>query len=302
MIRFLCKVAAQRLLGTLPGGGAAYAWAQRNLTRSFALTEETLADQEARPRLILDLLREAAPTVAVRALTPHLDLGAGWLPMIPLGLHQHGLRGQWLVDVRKQLRPEPAIAAARWLDARRGNLPALDPPREASRDGLARWLAERDIHDIAPAVPPYDLPSGGFGLVTCWQVLQYPPAPAVLAIHAEAARLLRPGGFYVAEIWLDDQYAVADPSLPRFHFLRYGHRSWARWFDNRFTPMNRLRPSDHAKLLEGLPFERLLWCVEGGGSAELAELARCPPHSDFAAYAREDLAATRLTFVMRRNG
>ncbi|MGE4218228.1 MAG: class I SAM-dependent methyltransferase [Alphaproteobacteria bacterium] len=302
MIRFLSKVAAQRLLGVLPGGETAYIWAQYNLTRSFALTGQRLANHEIRSRWILDILRNAAPDTEIAAFSPHLDIGAGWLPMIPLVLRQRGLRGQWLVDLRKQIRPKPAIAAARCLDARRGSLPPLDPPDQATWPAFAQWFDALDIHDIAPAVPPYDLPGGGFGLVTCWGVLQYPSTEAVQQIHAEAVRLLRPGGLYIANLRLDDQYAIADPALPRFHFLRFSHRNWNRWFDNAFTPMNRLRPSDHARLLEGLPFERLLWQVEGGGPAEQAELARCPPHRDFAAYAPEDLSATRLTFVLRRTG
>lgn len=302
MIRFLCKVAAQRLLGAAPGGSAVYAWAQRNVTRSFALTEETLADQETRPHLIASMLREACPEVDIPALAPHLDIGTGWLPMIPLGLRQQGLRGQWLVDVRSQLRPDPAIAAVRRLNARRGTLPALATPADSSWPAFRQWLRDLDIHDIAPATPPYELPTGGFGLVTCWQVLQYPPVAAVRAMHREAARLLRPGGLYAAEIWLDDQYASSDPALSRFNFLRYSHRNWARWFDNPMTPLNRLRLSDHATLIEDLPFDRLVWRAEGGGAAELAELDRCPIHRDFAAYSPEDLATTRLTFVLRRRG
>lgn len=300
MIRFAAKIALQHVLGTVPGGRAVYAWGQRRLIGSVAPTDEMLRDQEDRARLVLELLREASPGLAMADHGPHLDIGAGWIPMIPLALRQRGLHGQWLVDIQRALRPGPVFAAARWLDTRRGCLPPLSPPGRESPQALSAWLDDLGIRYAAPAHAPYDLADGSLGLVTCWQVLQYPDADALRAIHLEAARLLRPGGLYVAALRLDDQYATGDPSLPRFHFLRYGRTTWARWFDNRFTPLNRLRPSDHAGLLDGLPFERMAWRITGGGPAEIAELERQPPHADFAGYAPADLAATGLLFVLRR--
>lgn len=300
MIRFAAKVAAQRALGALPGGHSLYDWAQRRVTRSVAPTEETLRDREKQALHVLALLQEARPDLTPSAHGPHLDIGTGWIPMMPLVLHQHGLRDQWLADIRRALRPAAAFAAARWLDARRGALPPLSPPEPAADEALSAWLAQLHMRYVAPAYPPYDIADGSLGLITCWQVLQYPDAEAVRAIHVEAARLLRRGGLYIAALRLDDQYATGDPYLPRFHFLRYSRAVWARWFDNSFTPLNRLRPSEHGRLLDGLPFERLVWRVEGGGQAELAELARQPPHRDFTSYAPADLAATDLLFMLRR--
>jgi len=300
MIRFVAKIAAQRVLGAMPGGRALYDWAQRRVTRSVAPTDETLRDREKQARLVLALLQEARPDLTPSDHGPHLDIGAGWLPMMPLVLHQHGLRGQWLADIQRALLPAAAFAVGRWLDLRRGELPPLSPPDRGADEALSVWFDRLGMRYMAPAFPPYDLAAGSLGLITCWQVLQYPDAEAVRAIHIEAARLLRPGGLFIGALRLDDQYALADPSLPRFHFLRYGRTTWARWFDNPFTPMNRLRPSEHARLLDGLPFERLVWRVQGGGEAELTELARQPPHRDFAGYAPADLAATGLLFVLRR--
>lgn len=300
MIRFLTKIAAQRALAALPGGHRLYDWLQRRVTRSVVPNDDTIRDGSRRARRVLDLLRKACPDMAPSLLGPHLDIGAGWIPMIPLALHQHGLRNQVLVDIQRALRPAAVFASARWLDERRGALPPLSPPDAESEEALSDWLAQRAIRYVAPVYPPYDIADGSLGLITCWQVLQYPNAEAVRAIHAEAARLLRPGGLYIAALHLDDQYAIGDRKLPRFHFLRYGRATWARWFENPFTPLNRLRPSDHERLLHGLPLERLVWRVEGGGDAELAELARQPPHRDFASYAPADLAATGLLFVLRR--
>lgn len=299
MIRFLVKVAAQRAVGALPHGPRLYDWMQRRVTRSIVATPENVRHKRA-VALAMAALIETRGGIPIAEAGPHLDIGAGWLPVIPLVFRQLGLGEQVLVDIIRGLRPDAVFAAARLLDAERGGLPALNPP-EAGSD-LEGWLSGLGIAYRVPARPPYPLDDGTFRLISCTQVFQHPPAPAIRAIHAEAARLLAPGGLYVATIRLDDQYARSDPSLPRFHFLRYGRAAWERWFANPMASFNRLRASDHARLFEGLPFDRLVWEEEGGGPAELAELARSRPHPEFAGYRPEDMARTGLTFLMRRRG
>ncbi|WP_448188446.1 class I SAM-dependent methyltransferase [Azospirillum sp. sgz301742] len=297
MIRFLAKVAVQHAIGALPRGPQLYDWVQRRVTRSIIAAPENVSHKRA-VAISMKALVEAHGGVPIAEAGPHLDIGAGWLPVIPLVFRQFGLGEQVLVDIIRGLRPDTVFAAARLLDAGRGGLPALNPPETCG--DLDGWLSGLGIAYRAPAWPPYPLEDGRFRLITCTQVFQSPPAPVVRAIHAEAARLLAPGGLYAATIRLDDQYARSDPSLPRFHFLRYGRATWERWFDNPMASFNRLRASDHAQLFEGLPLDRLVWDEEGGGPAELAELACSRPHPEFAGYRPEDMARTGLTFLMRR--
>ncbi len=286
MMRFLAKAAIQKLLGSLPGGAAAYGLLQRYGTRSTAPEPQTIADKHRLARHLVGWLTEAGAVPA--ELGPYLDIGAGWLPIVPLVLHQHGVTPQDWVDMAPVLR-WPAVAAV----ARHLGLTADD-------GDLDRWLARHGFTYLAPALPPYPLTDGAYGLVTCLQVLQYPKPDAVRAMHRDVARLLRPGGFYVVTVRLDDQYALSDPGLSRFNFLRYDEASWARWFTNPFTPLNRLGAADHRALLDGLPFEIVHWQTFGGGPAELAQLDRITPAACFAHRTRADLATTGLRFLLRR--
>lgn len=286
MMRFLAKTALQRLFATVPGGRAAYGLLQRHATRSTAPVAESIDDKH---RLALDLIGWLAEAGAAPAdLGPGLDIGAGWLPVVPIVLRRHGLAPQTLIDIAPVLRWPTVVAVARHLGS-----PAEDPD-------LDRWLARHDFTYLAPALPPYPLAGGSYGLVTCLQVLQYPKAHEVRAMHEEVARLLRPGGYYIATIRLDDQYALSDPTLSRFNFLRYDEARWTCWFANPFTPLNRLGAADHRALLDGLPFEIVAWCTRGGGPAELAELDRIRPAACFAHRPRADLALTGLRFILRR--
>lgn len=288
-MRFFAKVAAQRLLGALPFGPALYRRRQARSVLAPEALDRNICDKHQTALAHLALLREAGG-IAPAQVAAHLEIGSGWLPVVPLTFRRHGMGRQVLTDVDDLLCRDAVPALARTLRA-------IDAGgTECDADPLASGA----VAYHAPARPPYPVPAGAFDLVSCTQVLIYPPPAVLRALHEEAARCLRPGGLYLATIRLDDLYALSDPALPRFHFLRYSRATWARWFDNRFTPLNRLRPSEHARLLEGLPFERLAWRVEGGGPEELAQLARSRPHAEFAQLPAGELAATQLSFLLRR--
>lgn len=294
MIRFLAKIGIQQVLGTFPGGTRIYGLLQRHWTKSTGPDRESVLGKAAEAADYIE--RMGALGLPVEACRLHIDIGAGWLPTIPLVLYARGVQRQILFDLDPLMRLDAALGAAAILtDVIGAPFPA--PP---SAPTLTAWLGQMGMRYTAPAVPPYDLPSGSADLVTCSAVLMHPDRFGCKAIYAEAARLLRPGGVFIATIRHDDQYADSDPTLSRYNFLRYGHATWARWFHNRFTPFNRLRPADHRALLADLPFNIVSWDIEGGDASDLAELARIKVHPDFAAYPMEELTARHLTMVLQR--
>lgn len=293
MIRFLAKIAVQRVLGTIPGGPRMYGLLQRHWTKSTGPDRESVLGKAAEAVNYIERLE--ALGIPAGSCRLHVDIGAGWLPTIPLVLHAHGVQRQILFDLDPLMLLDAGLGAAAILEETFGKkFPA--PPV----DSLDEWLGQMGIRYTAPAMPPYDLASGSADLVTCSAVLMHPDCEGCRAIYAEAARLLRPGGVFIATIRHDDQYADSDQTLSRYNFLRYGHGTWSRWFLNRFTPFNRLRPADHRALLADLPFHVASWTVDGGDAADVAELARIEVHPDFAHYSMEDLTARHLTMVLQR--
>jgi hypothetical protein len=287
MMRFLAKVAVQRLLAALPGGERLYSLAQNHATRSALPDPGTLTDKASLARLYAEMARTHGNDL--NDCSPHLDIGAGWHPIIPLVLRELGVTEHLLVDIRPLLRPADLASVMRGL--------GMAVPDNLSPEAPLERLGMR-YH--APALPPYPVADGSMGLVTCSRVLNYPPPAAVRAIHTEAARVLKPGGLYAAAVGLVDYYAASDPSLPKFNFLRYSHATWKRVYDNPFTPMNRLRAADHRRLLDGLPFDVLEWRIEGGGPEDMMELERSRPHAEWRRLPDEDLARTGVVWLLRR--
>jgi len=294
MIRFLAKVGVQQVLGAIPLGTDIYGLLQRHLTKSTEPDRESVLGKAAEADNYIE--RIAALGIPAGLCRLHVDIGAGWLPTIPLVLHARGVERQILFDLYPLMRMDAAMGAAAILEEAIGaRFPA--PQSDASLDG---WLGRMGIRYTAPAMPPYDLPSGSADLVTCSAVLMHPDSSGCKAIYAEAARLLRPGGVFIATIRHDDQYADSDPTLSRYNFLRYGQKTWSRWFHNRFTPFNRLRPADHRELLADLPLDVVTWSIEGGDAADLLEFGRIKVHPDFAKYPVSELTARQLTMVLQR--
>lgn len=280
MMCFLAKVAVQRLMAALPGGEALYARLQ-DAAGSSLPDDGTLAAKSDLAHAYAAMI--TAHGIEIGRAGPHLDVGAGWHPVIPLLLRDMGVAEHVLVDIRPLLREGDVAAVARRLGL---SVPA--------------GLEALGMRYVAPARPPYPVADGSMGLVTCSRVLSYPPPSVVRAVHEEAARVLRPGGLYAAATELVDYYALGDPSLPRFNFLRYSQATWRRFYDNPFTPMNRLRAADHRALFDGLPFEILEWRLDGGTPEDIAELKRSRPHPEWRRLPERELAYTGLTWLLRR--
>lgn len=286
MRRYWLKLLTLWLLGILPGGEAVYRRLQNGVLRSTALDDDTLSIKTAVAKDYLHLISAQGP---VTSYSPHLDIGAGWHPIIPLLLRAEGIPEHILADIAPLLRVSgiPAVAA------RLGQSVAAESTKDI--------LKELGFRYFAPACPPYPLADGSVGLVTCTTALSYPPPSVVRAIHSEAARVLRPGGLYLATVGLIDYFALS-LGLPRFLFLRYSEGLWRRLAARMITPLNRLRAADHRALFDGLPFTCLEWRLEGPGAADLAELVRSRPHAEWRQrFSDHELAHAKLVWLMRRD-
>ena len=116
-------------------------------------------------------------------------------------------------------------------------------------------------------------------------------------IHSEANRILKPGGYILHNIDLSDHFSHSDRRLSRVNFLKFSDKFWNFLTKNTFFYQNRLRLSEHAKMIEESGFkiiEKLTTCEEG----ELNSIDKI--NIKFESYSKEDLAVTNVIFLAQK--
>jgi hypothetical protein len=98
---------------------------------------------------------------------------------------------------------------------------------------------------------------------------------------------------------LSDQFALADRSISRAHFLRFSDAEWAAYSDNQFAYHNRLRAADYERLFREAGHEIVDW-VTRIDDRSLREIAAGFPLADpFRGLPPEMLAVDTVHVVSR---
>lgn len=217
-----------------------------------------------------------------------LELGAGWMPLIPLLFHMAGARRLVLTDVAR-LMDEHTQARARELVAARIEDVArvLDSPAEKL---LAR-LNGPFPHDYLVPWDPETHSERSLDIVVSRAVLEHVPKPRVAYFFKQFHRILRNGGVMCHMIDNSDHWQHKDRRLSRVEFLRYEERGliWRLAQLNEQAYQNRLRHSDYERMMADAGFRVLLSEGEPDRTC-LRDLEQLPLSSRFHGYAPRDLA------------
>lgn len=132
-------------------------------------------------------------------------------------------------------------------------------------------------------------------LVCSFHVLEHIDEDIVERHVDNMGRVLRPGGFQVHQLGLDDHLAHYDRAVHNKNYLRYSERTWHLFFRNRVQYFSRI------------PRSRWLSMFERSGMRLLEDFSvTCDPatvrvHRDFVAMSVVDRACVIPTFVMVKN-
>jgi SAM-dependent methyltransferase len=301
-MRWLAKAALQRLLGTLPQGERLNYVLQRHVLRSFPVGDAGLRQKFARAVSHAGSYETHGPGVPLGDAT-FFEFGAGWDLAIPVSYALLGVGRQILVDIRpsarlelvnttiaayEQLRPELEETAGRPLRVLGGpvaSLAELEP-----RFGI-RYLAPCDARDTG-------LPAASVELVSSTDTCEHIPGPDLAEIFAECRRLLRPGGVFSCRIDLQDHYSYFDPSLSRYHFLRFSDPVWAL-VNSPLHFQNRLRAPEYLGLVREAGFELVVENPSGPSEQGRELLSALPLAERFRGFSLDELGVTILSFVAR---
>lgn len=226
------------------------------------------------------------------------ELGAGWDLLGPLVYQRLGVTCQHVVDIRPNAVVDQVNRVARRLEESEHRLRLLakrplapGPGAIAQLDDLRRF----GLRYEAPAdASNTGLPGASVDAVTAYSVLQHVPRPALLPLFREVARILGPGGLFLAYIDLEDQYADADDAISVYNFLRFSDRAW-RAFNSGLQYMNRLRARDYRDALAAAGFEIAYEETAAGDERALLQLPVARRFSE--EYSHEELLPTSIRLV-----
>jgi SAM-dependent methyltransferase len=142
------------------------------------------------------------------------------------------------------------------------------------------------------------LPAESIDFVSSTDTCEHIPEPDLVRIFAECRRLLRPDGAFSCRVDLQDHYSYFDPSLSRYHFLRFSDRAW-RLVNSPLHYQNRLRAPDYLRVVSAAGLEVVSETPSSpkDGAAELASL---PIAARFRRYSLDEIAVATLSFVARK--
>lgn len=245
----------QRALGSVPGGVQVNDWLQRSLggLRDFPGTVRTKVVSDW--LVLVEGLKEMGAEPGGLRL---LEVGSGWMPVLPVCFSLAGASSCTTVDVTRhmdagltfrmlaeleQYLPAIAGASGRSLDRVTADYKALRSART-----LGDVLGRARIHYISPAdARGTGLEDSVLDVVFSNNVFEHVPRDVLAGVLSESRRILKPGGISMHCTNCADHYAYFDRNITFLNYLSYSEREWQFW-NNKLLYQNRLRPEDFARL------------------------------------------------------
>lgn len=255
-------MAAQRLFGLLPRGNELNYLLQRYVTRSLDYHPDWFEYkvQQAVSHLTAwhRYKGDGAPLCV-------MEIGTGWFPVVAVALALAGAQEVLTVDRVGALRPRQLgivfRAYCQYLDDHRlDDIAAPQPERLAILRRLATEdepplssLSELGVRPIVADARSLPQPTSSIDLFVSNNTFEHIDRPVLGDILAEHRRMAKPGALASHFVDMTDHYFYTDPRIGPLHFLSYTETQWRRR-DNSIVPQNRLRLSDHRRLLENAGF------------------------------------------------
>lgn len=243
-----------------------------------------------------------------------VEIGSGWVPIVPLVMWLCGQELCHTYDISRLLKRSLLVRSLRQLGTQKRVESLLQTDRHKarcreragvlaelarSRSGTEAILSRCGIQYHAPEdAAATGLPSATMDLVYSNTVLEHVHPEVLSVMFAEAFRILRPGGHMAHLIDLTDHFSHGDPSISQIHFLRYSEAAFAR-YNSPFLYQNRLPARRWREIMEGAGFEIRLWQPRRSERI-LQILPSFPLDSGFTHLSAEELSISSLCVVARR--
>lgn len=246
-----------RGMATLPGGYGLYQLLQHymGVHRQPGYVAYKLGLQR---ELAVEVLESGGFLTDARVM----EVGSGWVPLLPLGFWICGAKEVRTFDLNRHLLPGVLRDSMRWMVENEAALVELW--KGVATADRVRWcllrmrerldrpmelLREAGIEYCAPAdAARTGLPDGSVDVHYSLSVLEHIPGGVIQEILREARRLLAPEGRFVHRVDPTDHFSHFDPSITRINFLQFDEAQWKGRAGNYLAYHNRLRDPDFERL------------------------------------------------------
>lgn len=137
-------------------------------------------------------------------------------------------------------------------------------------------------------------PSNSFDFIFSFHVLEHVPREHTKELAGNIYRILKPGGFSIHQIGIDDHLSHYDKSMSSMNYLRYSDTTWKTFFENDVQYFNRLLMADWLDVFsqEGFLLKEKI--------SEFSNIDSLRIHPKYRRYGKEDLSCSNLTIVHKK--
>jgi SAM-dependent methyltransferase len=258
-----------------------------------------------RGKCLLDRLEEIGLT-----LTPSshvLEIGTGWMHFYSLFLRLFLAPQITGFDVTDNRQLSALQGTFRRLSEHLTEYLSLSQAQEDAIRALIREMVAASSFDelyelvgftyrVDPAGDLSDFEDNCFDLVFGFDVLEHVQRDDLDSSIESYYRILKPGGYSIQQIGLDDHLAHYDGKASRKRFLAYSESEWKLRFENGVQYFNRVPYREFLSLFENCGFAR----VHASALREPEVIRDLPIARQYQSLSLEDLEATRAFFIHRK--
>lgn len=192
------------------------------------------------------------------------EIGTGRVPMVPVAYWLMGAEKTITVDLNPYLKAELTNDCIQYIAHNKAEVieffgELLDNNRfeqlmqfnNQSDFSMEALFGLCGIEYFSPAdASQLPLAAECIDIYTSYNVFEHIPTTVLQNILKEGNRVIKPNGLFAHRIDYSDHFANADPSISAINFLQYSDAEWAKYADNGYMYMNRLRHDDFLQLFE----------------------------------------------------
>ena len=232
-----------------------------------------------------------------------VELGTGWIHWfgVYLALHIKGESSLELYDVWDNRQLDALKTAFGKLEQ---NLAAVKRVDMIQREKLAAIQGVKSFEEFYKLFnATYTIDSDGslagypddsYDAITSFHVMEHIGRSFIDKSIGDMYRMLKPGGYCIHQIGIDDHLAHYDSKMSKKTYLKYSLRTRKAIFENVVQYHNVLQGADFLRYFTDAGFEIVEF------DRERCDISGLNIHSDWVGYSQEDLETTIFTIVCKK--